>query len=1204
MESLDERYRRDEGRVYLTGIQAIVRCVRDRALLDRRLGLLTGSYVTGYEGSPLGGLDLEFARAQTLLDGLDIVHVDAVNEELAATAVSGTQLLGQLGTPRTSEAARTPYEGVTGYFYGKSPGLDRASDAIRHANLMGTHPRGGAVAFIGDDPAGKSSTIPGVCEAALADLRVPTLYPADAREVLTFGQHAAYLSRHTGLWSAVKIVSSVADGARTMDVPVDLAGRDAPHTGASDRPDPLAGLTPTTHVPQPRMVGPMLLDLERSLVDIRLPRAWEYARAHRLDRVEGGRHDTIGIVSAGATALAVRDALTRLGLDEVARRRHGIRLLRLGLIWPLDPRIAREFAVGLREIVVVEEKRSFLADQLKAVLYGMPDAPLIVGKTDERGAQLISPVASLDTDAVADVLGHRLGQVHDIEPARAWAARTADRAPHGRNTTGNLLPLPARTPYFCSGCPHNTSTLAPEGVLLGGGIGCHTLVLMVDDARAGHYTGITQMGGEGAQWLGLRQFVEQDHFVQNIGDGTLTHSGSLAIRAAVADGANLTYKILYNHAVAMTGGQVPAGGFSLGRLVRLLQAESVTRVAITTDDVGRTRAQDLPRGVEVRPRQDIVRLQSELAALPGVTVLIHDQPCATELRRRRTRGTAPSPSTRVMIHERICEGCGDCARASNCLSVRPVSSPYGQKRRIHQSSCVVDTACVQGDCPSFLLVTPGTSGAATAPPIDAAALPSPAPERPSDTKDGPGPTEFSLRITGIGGTGVVTAAQIVATAAVIAGRGVRALHQTGLAQKGGAVVSDVRLTDADVPGQVPTGMADLYLAADALVGADPAYLRAASPERTLVVQNTAQVPTGQMVLDSSRVYPGTSVHDRLGAASAGRVALDAAAAADALFGDEQPALLLMLGVAHQHGWLPLPAGAIESAIALNGAARDVNIQAFRRGRQFVADPAAFAAAVDARRRSSADIGASVDGGAGGGGGGGAGAGAGVDAGSPPGLDALIDDRAADLADYQDVRYARRYLDLVAVVRRAEQAAVPEKHSLARAVATHAYQLMAYKDEYEVARLLLDAELAATVAAQFGPDATYRVLLHPPALRALGVGRKIAFGSRARPLWQALHAARRVRGTRFDAFGYTRVRRVERALIEEYRQAILALLPTLTPAGHAAAVEIAGLPGIVRGYEQVKLDNIALYRDALADQLTAYRERSRREPSRSDSPAAN
>ncbi len=1162
MESLDERYLRQDGTVYLTGIQAIVRSVRDRALLDRRLGRRTGSYVSGYEGSPLGGLDLEFARSARLIAGLDVVHADAVNEELAATAVSGTQLLGQLGTPRAARIATGRIEGVTGYLYGKSPGLDRASDAIRHANLMGTHPLGGAVALIGDDPPGKSSTIPGVCEAALADLRVPTLYPADAGEVRTLAQHAAYLSRHTGTWSAVKIVSAVADGARTVPISPD------------DLRDPLAGLTPNPHTPQPRMVGPVLLELEESLVTRRLPRVWEYTRAHGLDRIDAGPHDRIGILAAGATALAVTDALSLLGLDSSTRRRRGIRLARLALVWPLDVEVAREFARGLEEIVVVEEKRPFLADQLKAALYGMPDPPRIVGKTDEQGNPLVSPVAELDTDAVATALAHRLGDAHGVEEARAWSRRHTP-APLPRP----LLPLAARTPYFCSGCPHNTSTVAPDGALIGGGIGCHTLVLMVDESRVGHYTGITQMGGEGAQWLGLRHFVDEDHFLQNIGDGTLVHSGSLAIRAAVDARANITYKILYNHAVAMTGGQDPAGGFPLDRLVRLLLAEGVARVAITSDDPARTRAHDLPRGVTVRPRDQIVAVQQDLARTPGVTVLIHDQPCATEVRRRRTRGTAASPPYRVMIHERICEGCGDCARESNCLSVRPVETEFGEKRRIHQTSCVVDATCVRGDCPSFLRVTPGARRPAIAPELAAGDLPEPSLPAPSpgpDSTAAPPPTNdnganFALRITGVGGAGVVTAAQILATAATIAGRSVRAVHQTGLAQKGGAVVSDVRLTAADTPGKVPVGGADLFVAADALVAADPAYLRAASPERTLLLQNTAQVPTGQMILDATRPYPGAQVDERLVAACARRVPLDAAGLATDLFGDEQPAILLMLGVAYQLGALPIPASALERAIELNGAGALINAQAFRRGRQFVADPGAFERTL-AALRPEIDLGTAIQGEQ-----------------APPDLDSLVEARARDLADYQDEAYAQRYRALVATAAQAEAAvAAPGEHGLAKAVARFAYKLMAFKDEYEVARLLFDDELPARVAREFGPDATYEVLLHPPALRALGRDSKIAFGPRSRAAWRGLYAARRLRGTRLDPFGRTRVRRVERELIEEYERVVRSLLPDLTPANHAAAVEIVSLPDLVRGYEQVKLAAVTRYREELRRALAAYR----------------
>ncbi|MDH6622651.1 TPP-dependent indolepyruvate ferredoxin oxidoreductase alpha subunit [Streptomyces sp. LBL] len=728
--TLEDRYLREDGTVCLTGVQALVRLLFDRARHDRRNGRITAAFVSGYEGSPLAGFDLELARRSKLLTPYDVVHRPGLNEELGTTAVMGSQLAGTVGNLRP--------DGVTGIWYGKSPGLDRASDAFRHANLAGTDPRGGAVALVGDDPVAKSSTVPCASELTLADLAIPIFYPADPQDVLDHGLHAVELSA-SGVWASMKIVTNVADAAGTAVVRSDWAPPVL---------TPLGFTKPYTHKPSTHLLGASLAALERSLFTERLPLALEYVRASGVNRIIGGARpgDRIGIITAGKPYLDLQQALHTLGLDEAALERYGIRLLKLGAIHPVDPGIVREFADGLTEIIVVEEKRSFLESAVKEILYGVSGAPTVHGKTAPDGTTLFSQAGELSADSVAAGLGRRLSapQYGDIEPVTAWRER--------RRHERVQLPLlgATRTPYFCSGCPHNSSTKVPEGSLVGAGIGCHTMAVFMEPDQVGTVTGLTQMGGEGAQWIGMAPFTDHKHFVQNIGDGTFMHSGSLAVRAAVAAGINITYKLLYNSAVAMTGGQDAVGALPVDRVAQLLLIESAAKVIITTEDPERLRKARTPRRVEVRHRDELMHSQEELAATPGVTVLIHDQECAAEKRRKRRRGKMETPAAKVVINERVCEGCGDCGVKSNCLSVQPVETEFGRKTRIDQSSCNVDYSCLAGDCPSFMTVVPSgrkpkqqeTAG------LFAEALPEP--ERRVKNED------FTVRITGVGGTGVVT----------------------------------------------------------------------------------------------------------------------------------------------------------------------------------------------------------------------------------------------------------------------------------------------------------------------------------------------------------------------------------------------------------------------------------------------------------------
>ncbi|MGW1848084.1 indolepyruvate ferredoxin oxidoreductase family protein [Streptomyces sp. NPDC001966] len=1151
--TLQDRYVREEGIIHLTGIQALARLPLDIRRADRREGRGTAGFVSGYEGSPLAGYDMELARCGSLLDECDIVFRPGVNEELAATAVQGTQLASAQPDKRV--------DGVTAIWYGKSPGLDRASDAIRHNNLMGTHPDGGVLALVGDDPAAKSSTVPGASELLLADLGLPTLYPSDPQEALDFGLHGVAMSRSSGLWVALKIVTAVADGSGTVDV---SAGRMSPVV-----PDLAVDGVPYRHTVGSRMVQPALGDLERSRDGARLEIARRYAAANNLNRItRTGPDDRIGIVAAGKTFLDLRQALHILGLDDAELERRGVRLLHLGMIHPLEPTVVERFARGLRHIVVVEEKRPLVETALKDLLYGQSDQPSVSGKRTPDGSALLPLDGELDPDTIAARLAPHLNELGEFPTAQSWLEKM--RATNRRRTLP-LLPLLTRTPYFCSGCPHNLSTKAPEGAAVGAGIGCHAMVTLMDPSQAGDVIGMTQMGGEGAQWIGMQPFLARDHLIQNLGDGTFHHSGSLAIRAAVSAGVNVTYKLLYNSAVAMTGGQQPVGVMPVPAIAQGLLAEGVKRIIVTTEDVKRYRRVTLPKGVVVWHRDRLPEAQEVLARIPGVTLLLHDQECATELRRKRKRGLAPEPVERVMINERVCEGCGDCGQQSNCLSVQPVDTEFGRKTRIDQSSCNKDYACLAGDCPSFLTVVPagGKPVFTPVPMPDDAALPDPEPVVPAS---------HTTRITGVGGSGVVTLAQILSTAASLAGRHVRALDQTGLAQKGGAVVSDIKITKeaTDQAGKAALDECDLYLGCDLLVAADPGQLTTAAPVRTVAVVSTAEVPTGQMVIDPRVSFPPVeSLKERIRTESRDAVFLDARRLADDLLGEDQFANLLLAGAAYQTGGLPLPARAIEEAITLNGVKVEANLKAFRLGRQAVADPEAFADLLAGRaaaapkpehglsaeaRRILELVGATPE----------------------SDLARLLAVRVPDLIAYQNAGYAARYARFVEKVRQAEGESVPGSTALTEAVARHLHKLMAYKDEYEVARLSLDPEVEREVKARFGDGARISYRLHPPVLRALGMTRKIELGPWFKPAFQALAAMRRLRGTCLDPFGAARVRRTERALVVEYEATITEVCRNLDEGSHGLAIEIASLPDIVRGYEEIKMASVARYRARSAE----------------------
>jgi indolepyruvate ferredoxin oxidoreductase len=926
--SLDDKYAAESGRVLISGIQALVRLTLEQRRLDASRGLDTGVFVSGYQGSPLGGVDMEMARAAAFLDPAGVVFRPGVNEELAATAVAGTQLLGRVPGRR--------HDGVTGFWYGKNPGLDRAADAIRHGNLVGTATLGGAVAWIGDDPASKSSTVPSSCEPMVQSLVMPLLAPGTVPEILSLGLHAVALSRATGLWTGLKIVADIADASATIDVTALRRGV----------PQPPSTLRPTSSA----LVGPAALDAEHDMLTRRLDLARQYARETGLNRIAfSARRARLGVLASGTGYAVVQRACEDLGLDEGAMEALGLRLIKLDMPFPLDGGQLAEMTGDLDECLVVEDKVPFLEGQLKEALYRRPGAPNVVGRRDETGRPLLTARGQLGAEEVARAIAARIGTDRLPRTAAVHLSAIAPAKP-------SRIALPvaesaARTPYFCSGCPHNTSTRASDDTLVGVGIGCHAMVALDGEGR-GNQVGMTQMGGEGAQWIGLAPFTDDRHLVQNLGDGTFHHSGSLAIRAAVAAGVTMTYKLLYNDAVAMTGGQQAVGRLSVPEITRLLATEGVRRIAITTDDPAKYRGVALDPIASVRHRDEFAEAEAELTALDGVTVLIHDDRCAAEERRLRKRGRLPTPAQKVVINERVCEGCGDCGDKSTCLSVQPHQTEFGRKTRIHQASCNSDLSCLKGDCPSFLLVEPGTRARREVPALPVE-LVEPAPRLAGDTT--------LLRMPGIGGTGVVTISQVLQMAAHLDGLFAAGLEQTGLAQKGGPVVSDIRIAKAPVTGSLRASRAtaDVLVGFDLLGAADASNLAVALPGHTVAVVNTAIVPTAAMV--TNRVaLPGSPADslERIETVTrrGDNLYLDAQRLAEALFGDHMPTNMLLVGAAYQHGVVPIAAEAIEEAIRLNGAAVEKTLAAFRWGRAAVIDAEAVLAAATPQARATVEVG--------------------------------------------------------------------------------------------------------------------------------------------------------------------------------------------------------------------------------------------------------
>ena len=1141
---LEDRYVLEHGRVMLTGVQALVRLVFDQMRADRGAGLRTGTLVSGYPGSPLGGLDLEIARQSELREVLRVVHVPAINEELGATAVWGSQVVPQLPGAEV--------DGVLGVWYGKAPGVDRASDALRHGNFCGAHRRGGMLALCGDDPTCKSSTLPSESESGLVALRMPVVFPGNPAEVLELGRHAIGASRASGLWFAVKVATNVADAVMTVDVSPALEIRPVSidYQGA-----------PYVHAPNGLLVNPFSLEMERTLVGPRLELARAYVRENGLNRVVlDSDCPRLGLVAAGTSYYDLREALHTLGLGDGDLRRLGVRILKLGMIWPLDPETIREFSRGLDEIVVIEDKGPLIETGVRDALYDLADRPRVLGKRDEHGDELLPASGLVEIDTIARALGPRLLAKDEVESVRVRLEQLTALAP--------AVPAAAllRLPCFCSGCPHNRSTDAPDDALVGAGIGCHGMALAHPEGK-GKLTGITQMGGEGVPWIGQAPFVSTPHVFQNLGDGTFHHSGSLAVRAAAAAGVNITFKILYNSAVAMTGAQDVPGAIAVPELTRWLQIEGARRIIVTTDEPERYRGVRLADVAEVRPRSELMAAQEELRRVEGLTVLIHDQQCAAEKRRLRKRGKLHEPAERIFINERVCEGCGDCGQKSHCISLLPTETEFGRKTRVEQSSCNKDFSCVDGDCPAFVEVVPGKRDGrdARTPPQGL-----PEPDRPLASE------EVTLRLIGIGGTGVVTVSQVMSMAAMLDGKRAIGLDQTGLAQKGGPVVSDVRFLRADDEvraNRAPARAVDGYLAFDLVGAVDPVNLQRADPERTIAVVSTYQAPTPEMIGDPSARFDALAdsidAIERVTRAER-NVYFDAPALADALFADRMPTNSIVLGAAWQRGLVPVSLRAVEEAYRLNGASVQRNIAALNWGRAVVADPDAVARVShteSATREPTADARRIAER---------------VRARPDSELQRLVLMRVEDLIGYQGRHYAERYADFVAEVCEHERGTGGTQVS--EAVARGLHKLMAYKDEYEVARLHLDPAQRRRIAAQFGDGARIRYKLHPPILRALGINRKVSVGPWFDAPFTLLHRMRFLRGTPIDPFGHTHVRRLERTLPDDYRTIVRNALPSVAT-NPATVTAICELADIVRGYENIKLRNIDAFRKQAA-QLTA------------------
>ncbi|HEY6630590.1 MAG TPA: indolepyruvate ferredoxin oxidoreductase family protein [Rhizobiaceae bacterium] len=1120
--TLGDKFDLGKQRIFLSGSQAIIRMLLMQRERDRLAGLNTAGFVSGYRGSPLGGLDQQFWRARKELAEADIVFQPGLNEELAATACWGSQQTELLGEGK--------HDGVFSLWYGKGPGVDRSGDVFRHANLAGSSRHGGVLALMGDDHTAESSTNAHATEFLFVDTMIPILNPAGVQELIDYGLYGYALSRFAGTWTAIKCVKDNIESTASVDASLERLDIITPEFDM-----PMGGLNIRHEID--------FIGQEARLHEFKRAAAAAFVRANGLNRTvySGGSKPRLGIITVGKSYLDVRQALEDIGINEERANEIGVRLFKVGCPWPLDIEHIKDFARGLEMIVVVEEKRSLIEVQVREDLYGTAMQPAVVGKKDEHGRWLFPVKGALDPNDIAIALGERVLKV--IGHSEEIAARVS-RLKQYQAMLADAKDIGARTPFFCSGCPHNTSTVVPEGSIAGAGIGCHFMALWMDRDTVG----FTQMGGEGAQWIGQAPFSKRPHMFQNLGDGTYNHSGILALRFALAAGVNITYKILYNDAVAMTGGQPHEGGLTVDMIARQVDAEGVGRLAVVSDEPGKFDRRKFPASATFHHRDDLDAVQRELREVQGVSVLLYDQTCAAEKRRRRKRGTFPDPDKRVIINELVCEGCGDCGVKSNCVSIQPVETEFGRKRRIDQSSCNKDFSCLNGFCPSFVTVhgarvrkVEGVAGKAD--PL--AGVPTP-PEFPLDS-DG-----WAAIIDGVGGTGVVTVGAILGMAAHLEGKGCGMIDMAGLAQKGGSVFSHVRIakTPEDIHAiRVSAGKADLILGCDLVVSGARKVLAAVRENHTIFLANTAEIMPGEFARSADYSLPVERLKQAIRKAAGEEKShfFDATRAASVLFGNSLGANMFMLGFAFQHGGLPLSAEAVEKAIGLNGEAVPMNIAAFRWGRRAAHEPDFVRGLVTQSEGTGLEP-------------------------SARSVDDVIARRAEFLAAYQDAAYARRYLDRVAAVRAAETAAVPGSTEVTDAVARNLFKLMAIKDEYEVARLYTDGSFAKQISKEFQSFDRLEFHLAPPILGRKGTDgkpRKSSYGSWMMTGFRLLAALKGLRGTVFDIFGYSDERRFERQLLQQYEQDLDLIERLSTPERVEAAAALASVPTLIRGYGHVK-----------------------------------
>jgi len=1142
--SLDDKYDLTKDRVFITGTQAVVRMLLMQRERDRLAGLNTAGFVSGYRGSPLGGMDQNLWRARRWLEQADILFQPGLNEELAATAVWGSQQAEIRGDGK--------HDGVFGLWYGKGPGVDRSGDVFRHANMAGSSKHGGVLALMGDDHTAESSTVAHQSEFHFVDVMIPILNPAGVQEILDYGLYGYAMSRFCGTWVAFKCVKENIESTASVDGSLDRVKIIIP----DDFQMPPGGLNIRAR--------DGVLDQEARLQDYKRDAMMAFVRANNLNRIvlSGGRQPKIGVITVGKSYLDVRQALDELGLDEVKANDMGLRLYKVACPWPLSQRELADFARGLDLVIVVEEKRSLIEVQLREELYGTANQPLCIGKKDESGNWLFPVKGALDPNDIAVAIGERLLRYHNNDDLRG----RVERLRHAQQVLAATSDVATRIPHFCSGCPHNTSTKVPEGMRAYAGIGCHYMVQWMDRET----DGFTQMGGEGANWIGEAPFSTRGHVFQNLGDGTYNHSGVLALRWAIHTKTNVTYKILFNDAVAMTGGQKHEGGITVDMIARQVREEGVERIALVTDEPHKyPKSIRWPQGMTIHHRSALEAVQRELAALPGVTVMIYDQTCASEKRRRRKRGEFPDPDKRVLINDLVCEGCGDCSVQSNCVAVQPVETEFGRKRQIDQSNCNKDFSCVSGFCPSFVTVHGAKVKKAAVPARDEGTLPAlPEPAIPAIDRT------FNIIVTGVGGTGVVTIGAILGMAAHLEGKGLGMIDMAGLAQKGGAVYSHVRLANAqdDINAiRVSAESADLVLGCDLVVTGTKKVLASVRKGRTALVVNTAEVMPGEFTRNADFSLPTERLKRAVVSAAGpeGVDFIDATATANALLGNAIAANMFMLGYAYQKGRVPLSGAAIEKAIELNGEAVKMNLAAFAWGRRAAVAPETLAglmsdakAPTESRRLSET-------------------------------LNETIDRRVSFLTGYQSARYAARYRRTVERVRAAEGRAVPGSTALTEAVVRSLFKLMAYKDEYEVARLYTDGSFERQVASAFeGENLRYEFHLAPPLFArkdpATGLPRKMSFGPGMMKVFRVLARLKGLRGTPLDVFGYTHERRTERRLVRDYEALLQEVLSRLDAENHATAVGLASLPQKIRGFGHVKERNLKAAKVEEAELLARFR----------------